>query len=193
MEITPQDVQQKQFDQVKRGFDPQQVGVFLDQVAATLAKRDHTIADAYAKIEKLGSAGNESSENQDAFRLTMTVATETMEEMLRMAGQRAAEIEEEARAAAELLVERARVDAEDKVASVKRDLASLETEKARPQSQSAAAGDDAAEPTADSGQQPTARRPLELVVDRLEGEQSDDGDQDGTGSGLAARVGDLRG
>ena len=192
MEITPQDVQQKQFDQVKRGFDPQQVGVFLDQVAATLAKRDRALDVAQAEIEALRRVDADGAQNQEAFRQTLDVATETMEEMLRMAGERAAAIEEEAKGAAEFLVERAMVDAEDRVASVRRELKTLEGERARIESQIAglreSSPDDQA--TLDAGasdQQATGRRALELVVDRA---QDGDGDD---GSGLAARVGDFRG
>lgn len=191
MEITPQDVQQKQFDYVKRGFDPQQVGVFLDQLAAALAKRDRTIQEARSQIEALGSIDAEADQNREAFRLTLTVATETMDEMLRMAGERAAQIEEDAKAAAELLLERARVEADDKTTSLKRELESLERERARLESQlaesRAAAEADQAGVATDQEQQAAERRPLELVVDRDEAGPGADG------SGLAARVGDLRG
>ena len=200
VEISPQDVQQKQFDQVKRGFDPQQVGAFLDQVAASLAKRDHTISEAYSQIEKLKKTDNETTDNQEAFRLTMTVATETMEEMLRMAGERAAAIEEEARTSAEFLVERSKVDVEDVAASLKREVASLQGEKARLEAHIGGLRDQGGESAVEAGsldEQPSARRPLELVIDRPDGSHSDAGDAGdagGTeGSGLASRVGDLRG
>jgi cell division initiation protein len=191
VEITPQDVQQKQFDYVKRGFDPQQVGVFLDQLAATLAKRDRTIQEARSEIEALGSVDAEAAQDREAFRLTLNVATETMDEMLRMASERASKIEEEAKARAELLLERARVDAEDELTSLKRELESLERERARLESHidEARAASEADQPGLDTGQEDQApeRRPLELVVDR--GDDAAEGDA----SGLAARVGDLRG
>ena len=42
VEITPQDVQQKQFDYVKRGFDPQQVeAAFVATRAAARAMMAH--------------------------------------------------------------------------------------------------------------------------------------------------------
>ena len=195
VEITPQDVQQKQFDYVKRGFDPQQVGLFLDQLAATLAKRDRAIHEARTEIETLGRVDTDSAQDQDAFRLTMTVATETMEEMLGMAGERASKIEEEAKASAEFLVERARIEADDRVASVKRELESLEGERTRLESQIAEhrATAEADQPSPDpdqdqdQDQETTERRPLELVVDRADSTSGTDEE------GLAARVGDLRG
>ncbi len=172
MEITPQDVQQKQFDLVKRGFDPQQVGMFLDQVAATLAKRDHSIHDARAEIEALSQGTSDAEQNQEAFRLTMTVATQTMEEMLRKAEERAARIEEEARTSAEFVVERAKLDAEDQVTSVKRELESLRAERTRLESQMAELrGPGQSESSRDPGPsdpQGGGRRPLELVVDRAQ-------------------------
>ncbi len=191
MEITPQDVQQKQFDYVKRGFDPQQVGVFLDQLAATLAKRDRTIQEARSEIEALGSIDAEAAQDREAFRLTLTVATETMDEMLRMAGERAAKIEEEAKADADLLLERARIEGEDRLTSLKREIESLQRDRARFESQvdegRATTQADQSGIEADQEQPAPDRRPLELVVDR------DDDAPDGDGSGLAARVGDLRG
>lgn len=188
MEITPQDVQQKQFDYVKRGFDPQQVGVFLDQMAAALAKRDRAIHEARTEIEALGSPDTEADQNREAFRLTLTVATKTMEEMLRMAGERAAQIEEEARAAAQTLVERAQIDAEDKVASITREIESLEAERDRLEAQVAERRAAAADLSSrDSEEKMAERPPLELVVDR------GDGATPSGEAGLAARVGDLRG
>ena len=191
VEMTPQDVQQKQFDYVKRGFDPQQVGVFLDQLAATLARRDRIIEEACSEIEELCRAGSEADQNREAFRLTLTVATETMEEMLRMAGERAAQIEEEAKANAELLLERTRVEADDRMTSLKRELERLEAERSRLESQLAEtrATPDADQSGAATDQEAQApeRRPLELVVDRDDATPQDDG------SGLAARVGDIRG
>jgi cell division initiation protein len=188
VEITPQDVQQKQFDYVKRGFDPQQVGVFLDQMAAALAKRDRAIHEARTEIEALGSPDTEADQNREAFRLTLTVATKTMEEMLRMAGERAAQIEEEARAAAQTLVERAQIDAEDKVASITREIESLEAERDRLEAQVAERRAAAADLSSrDSEEKMAERPPLELVVDR------GDGATPSGEAGLAARVGDLRG
>lgn len=183
MGITPQDVQQKQFDTVKRGFDPQQVGVFLDQVAATLAQRDRALIEAHRRIESLGKVDAETAHNQEAFRLTLTVASETMEEMLRTAGERAAAIEEEAKSAAEFIVERAKVDAEDQVASVKRELEALATERERLESQIAELSQSSAIEEGRSDHEAPARRPLELVVGH-----SDDGHgADGTGLASAGR------
>ncbi len=171
MEITPQDVQQKQFDLVKRGFDPQQVGMFLDQVAAALAKRDRVIQDARTEIEALSQATSDAEHNQEAFRLTMTVATQTMEEMLRKAEERVARIEEEARTSAEFILERAKLDAEDQVTSVKQELESLRAERDGLESQLAGlrgpGQSEESSPDPGPSDPPGAgRRPLELVVDR---------------------------
>jgi cell division initiation protein len=192
VEVTPRDVQHKQFDYVKRGFDPQQVGVFLDQVAATLVERDGALNEARAELDAASRTDAGALENQEAFRLTLSVAAETMEEMLRSAGERASRIEEEANTAAEVLVERARIEAEDKVASVKKQLELLEGERTRLESWIAERGesDPPERSSGDAGgsDEPTSDRPsLELVVDRAQEADAADG------SGLAARVGDLRG
>ena len=193
LDMTPQDVQQKQFDRAKRGFDPQQVGLFLDQVAAALAMRDRELHEARTEIEALGREVVDVKQNEEAFRLTMIAATEAKEEMLRRASEEATKIEEEARAAADLILERARVDAEDEATRLRREVEMLETEKQRVDLQladvraSAQTAHNSLEELA-AGQETSGRPPLELVVD-----QDDQPVQDEEPSGLAARVGDLRG
>ena len=188
--MTPQDVQQKQFNRAKRGFDPQQVRTFLDQVAASMAARDRELHEARTEIEALGRAVVDVKQNEEAFRLTMMAATEAKEEMLRQAAERAASLEEEARAAAEMIAERARVDAEDRSASLRHDIASLQDQKARLEAQLAEIRDgvhSASNPhSTAAGQEASGRPPLELVVDQ-------DQALSDIASQLAARVGDLRG
>ena len=131
LDISPQQVQEKQFDRVKRGFDPQQVGMFLDQVAAAIAGRDRQLHEARTEIDALGREVTDAKQHEEAFRLTMMAASEAKEEMLRKAAEQAQQIETEARSAAELLVERARVDAEDQSLALQREIESLNAEKKR--------------------------------------------------------------
>lgn len=188
VEMTPQDVQHKTFERVKRGFDPQQVGMYLDHVAAALAARDRQLHELHTEIAALERAVVDVKENEEAFRLTMMAATQAKEEMLRQAAEAAGRIEDEARAGAELILERARVDAEDQVATVKREIENLQGERKvlerQLQDLRGGAQDPAtAKPTAESAGRPS----LELVVDTPHG-------ADGSGgSGLAARVGDITG
>jgi len=191
--MTPQDVQQKQFDRAKRGFDPQQVGLFLDQVAAALAMRDRELHEARTEIEALGREVVDVKQNEEAFRLTMMAATEAKEEMLRRASEEADKIEADARTAADLMLERARSEAEDEATRLRNEVEHLETEKKRVGLQladvraSAQTAHNSLEELV-AGQETSGRPPLELVVD-----QDDHPVQDEESSGLAARVGDLRG
>jgi len=197
LEITPQDVQQKRFDRAKRGFDSQQVGMFLDQIATALAARDRELHEARTEIEALGREVADVKQNEEAFRLTMMAATEAKEEMLRRAAEEAARIEDEARTASQLMIERAR-DSEDQVAVLSREIENLTADKQRleadiaeVQTTAQAAQYSLEDMTAHSEEDTTAGReagrpPLELVVDQ---EQPVEGDP----SELAARVGDLRG
>ena len=194
MEITPQDVQNKQFDQVKRGFDPQQVGIFLDQMAAALAARDRELHEAHTEIAALGRAVVNVKQNEEAFRLTMTAATQAKEEILARAAEMAAKIEDDARAAAAATVERARVEAEDQTASVRRELESPRAERSRLEEQLTGLRPEPADTTSpveedDAPGIQADRPPLELVVDRDEPAVEVAPDN----SELAARVGDLRG
>lgn len=196
VDISPQDVQQKQFERAKRGFDTQQVGMFLDQVAASLASRDREIHEARTEIAALNRAVFDVKQNEEAFRLTMNAATEAKEQMLERAAEEAERIEREASEGAELVRERARVEAEGQIASIKHEVESLHAEKASLEHQiadlrgTAATVHNSLDAMSDAmsiGQEATGRPPLELVVDQ------DQPVEDISASGLAARVGDLRG
>ena len=187
MEITPQDVQQKQFDQVKRGFDPQQVGMYLDHMAAALASRDRELHESRTEIEALGRAVADVKQNEEAFRLTMMAATQAKEEMLRGASEEATQIEEDAKAAAALLTERSRFDADDKIASARQEVEALRAEHARLESQLEELRGQSAEELPLVDQVAGKRPPLELVVDRARGVAMPGA------AAPSARVGDLRG
>ena len=108
MEITPAEVQSKQFDQVKRGFDPQQVGAFLDTIAGVLARRDEMLIAANAEIERLRKLDSPvPAEAQEAFRLALDAAAQAKADLLQTAAAEAERIQSEARAAAEIIVKQA--------------------------------------------------------------------------------------
>ncbi len=196
MELTPQDVQHKTFERTKRGFDPQEVGAFLDHVAAALAARDRELHEAQTEIEALNRAVVDVKQNEEAFRLTMNAATQAKEEMLRLAADDAKRLEDEARKGAEVIVERARVEAESHMASIKHEVAAMRDEKARLESQITDLRGTAATiqnsldafdiPKIDPQEATNGRPSLELVVDQ-KGMSTQDASE------LAARVGDLRG
>jgi len=191
VELTPQDVQQKKFERSKRGFDPQEVGVFLDQAAAALAARDREIHEARTEIEALSRAVVDVKQNEEAFRLTMNAATEAKEEMLQRAADEARRLEDEARKGAEVIIERSRVEADSHVVSTKHQVEALRDEKQRLEHQIADLRGTAAtvQNSLDAMDipEPTNGRPsLELVVD-------EDGTSTPDASELATRVGDLRG
>lgn len=187
VEITPQDVQQKQFDQVKRGFDPQQVGTYLDQTAAALAARDRELHEAHTEIAALGRAVKDVKQNEEAFRLTMTAATQAKEEMLRRATEGADKLEADAREKAALMIERAKADADDQVAAVKRELESLQGERTRLEAQLVELRTNGPALTDETSKADSERPSLELVVDQPDAAVAQDEPE------LAARVGDLRG
>jgi len=193
VEMTPQDVQQATFDSVRRGFDAKQVGTFLDQVAAAVARRDRELHEARTEIDALQRTVVDARQNEEAFRLTMNAATDAKEEMLRRATEAAEKIEGEARASADLYAERSRAGAEDEVATARRGVEALQQEKEMLESelenlrsslesvQAALEGVGLAEAITPQ------RAPLELVV------HTDDPPPQVADEALAARVGDLRG
>ncbi len=132
MELTPSEIRRQQFEQVRRGFDPQEVGVFLERVAEMIASRDREIAAARAEIQKLERGLDEARSAEEAVRLTMVAATRAKDEILAGANEDADELLATARARAEealtaarrealTLIEESRQEAERVMASAKGD------------------------------------------------------------------------
>ncbi len=130
VELTASEIRRQQFEQVRRGFDPQEVGVFLERVAEMIASRDREIASARAEVQKLERALDEARSAEEAVRLTMVAATKAKDEILAGANEDAGELLQTAQERAEealtaarrealTLIEESRQDAEKLMASAK--------------------------------------------------------------------------
>ncbi len=111
MELTPAEIRSQQFDQVRRGFDPQEVGVFLERVSAMLAARDKTIEARDAEITRLERALEEARAAEEAVRLTMVAATKAKDEILSGASDDAGRLVDSARSEASAIIDDARREA----------------------------------------------------------------------------------
>lgn len=142
MEPTTSEIRRQQFEQVRRGFDPQEVGVFLERIAEMVAERDRQLAAMRSEIQTLERALSEARSAEEAVRLTMIAATKTKDEMLAAADNEAEQRLQSAASTAEAtitdarrealaLIEESRGDAEALMASASQEhedlLGSLET------------------------------------------------------------------
>ena len=121
MELSPTDISRRQFEQVRRGFDPQEVGVFLERVAESVGDRDRELAGARSEIQRLERALEDARAAEEAVRLTMVAATKVKEELLSEARASADAALSSARREALTLIEESRRDAEDLVTSARRE------------------------------------------------------------------------
>jgi cell division initiation protein len=111
LELTSTEIRRQQFDQVRRGFDPQEVGVFLERVATMVAERDKEIASTRSEIKRLERELDEARAAEEAVRLTMVAATKAKDEILAGANLDAGTMLESARSEAEAVVSAARREA----------------------------------------------------------------------------------
>ena len=136
LELTPAEIRRQQFEQVRRGFDPQEVGVFLEKVAAMVSSRDKDLSDKDAEIQRLERALDEAKAAEEAVRLTMVAATKAKDEILAGANQDAGEMLESAKGEAEAalagarrealsVIEESRKDAEELMESARAEHAQL--------------------------------------------------------------------
>lgn len=121
MTIGPEDIERAVFKERFRGYDPDQVDRFLDQVASSLAalraERDELAAEretlrggGMAPVPSLGPGGGE---HMDALiKRTLHAAQRSAEELLADARRQAGELLEDARGRAEREREQARAEAE---------------------------------------------------------------------------------
>jgi DivIVA domain-containing protein len=139
VDLSPSDIRRRQFEQVRRGFDPQEVGVFLEQVAEIVAAREKEVASARAEVQRLERALTEARSAEEAVRLTMVAATKAKDEILSGAQGEADQVVDEARAEADAalesarrealaLLEESRSDAENLVATAQREHDAVMTE-----------------------------------------------------------------
>ena len=136
MDLTAADIRRQRFEQVRRGFDPQEVGVFLERVAGIIAIRDKEIAGNRAEMQRLERALDDARATEEAVRLTMIAAPKAKDEVLAGANEDAGHLLESARSEAEasviearrdalMLIEESRKDAEQLLGSARREHADL--------------------------------------------------------------------
>lgn len=92
MDISASDVENVTFATSKKGYDPDQVDRFLDNVAATLRGLEDQLRQARARIGELETQAAEASETEEMMRRTLLVAQRASDEALAEAQARAREL-----------------------------------------------------------------------------------------------------
>lgn len=92
MDISASDVENVTFATAKKGYEPDQVDRFLDNVAATLRGLEDQLRQAKARIGELESQTQEASETEEMMRRTLLVAQRASDEALAEAQARAREM-----------------------------------------------------------------------------------------------------
>lgn len=92
MDISASDVENVTFATAKKGYEPDQVDRFLDNVAATLRGLEDQLRQTKARIGELENQTQEASETEEMMRRTLLVAQRASDEALAEAQAHAREM-----------------------------------------------------------------------------------------------------
>lgn len=93
MQFNPQDIRRKTFQLMRRGFDPQEVGAYLEQLSAHVADLQQRATQAETRASGMEKDLADAKSAEEAVRLTMMAATQAKEEILAAAQEEAATLE----------------------------------------------------------------------------------------------------
>ena len=102
MELTPKVFDDVEFRERFRGYDPDEVDSFLEQVARAVQELDQKLKDALDRAEKAEARAREAGDADEALRRTLVLAQRTADAAVSEAETRAAALlaEAEGKAAA---------------------------------------------------------------------------------------------
>lgn len=92
MDISASDVENVTFATAKKGYEPDQVDRFLDNVAATVRALEEQLRQAKLRVGELESQTQEASETEEMMRRTLLVAQRASDEALAEAQAHAREM-----------------------------------------------------------------------------------------------------
>lgn len=125
MTLSPEDVEQQVFRERRRGYDPEEVDQFLDQVSSALGDLLRERDAANAKLAETENGGTASRENEDLLRRALISAERTAHQRIAEASEEADQIREDARRYAAELRETAESEAAELREAAARDAAEL--------------------------------------------------------------------
>jgi len=107
MELSPLEITQRDFGRKFRGYDPEEVQTFLEQIADEMTRLLQEASDRAGQIQRLEAQVRVHQEREDSLRNTLVTAQRMTEDMKGNAKQEADLILKEAELKAERLLEQA--------------------------------------------------------------------------------------
>jgi cell division initiation protein len=125
MELSPQEITQREFGKKLRGVDPEEVHAFLEQIAEEMSRLVQENTERAAQIQRLDAQVRANQEREDSLRNTLVTAQKMTDEIKSNATREAELILKDAELKAERLLEQAH----RKLAQVQAEIAELQRQR----------------------------------------------------------------
>lgn len=125
MSLTPQDIEKRIFRERRRGYDPEDVDAFLDEVAERIAELERQRDRAQARLAELEDSSAGARETETLLSRTLISAERTAEQTVATAKQDAERFRSEAAQEAERMQEEARREASEVIEEAKQEAEEL--------------------------------------------------------------------
>jgi DivIVA domain-containing protein len=137
MEVSPKTLREVEFRQKTRGYHPEDVDHFLEEVAAGVEVLHNRLRQAVERAQRAEAAAAEAGGNDEALRKTLVLAQRTADLAVQEAREQAARIlagaEQQAQAMLVEAEESGRRTMEDTIAECRAELSRLESSRAQAQ------------------------------------------------------------
>ena len=137
MDVSPKTLREVEFREKMRGYHPEDVDHFLEEVAAGLEVQQERLRQAVERAQRAEAAASEAGGNDETLRKTLVLAQRTADMAVQEAREQAARIlagaEQQAQGDPGDAEERGRRTLEDAIAECRAELARLETARAQAQ------------------------------------------------------------
>lgn len=137
MEVSPKSLREVEFREKMRGYHPEDVDHFLEQVAAGIEVLQDRLRQAVDRAQRAEAAASEASGTDDTLRKTLVLAQRTADLAVQEAREQASRIlasaEQQAQAILSDAEERGRQTLDDTIAESKAELSRLESTRSQVQ------------------------------------------------------------
>ncbi len=137
MEVSPKSLREVEFREKMRGYHPEDVDHFLEQVAAGIEVLQDRLRQAVDRAQRAEAAASEASGTDDTLRKTLVLAQRTADLAVQEAREQASRIlasaEQQAQAILSEAEERGRQTLDDTIAESKAELSRLESTRSQVQ------------------------------------------------------------
>src|SRR6516165_159348 len=137
MDVSPKTLREVEFREKMRGYHPEDVDHFLEEVAAGLEVQQERLRQAVERAQRAEAAAAEAGGSDETLRKTLILAQRTADMAVQEAREQAARIlagaEQQAQAMLSDADEKGRRIHEDAIAESRAELSSLETARAQSQ------------------------------------------------------------